>query len=100
FKKLSLQAIAQQLCDPFDLDCEFRGDPGPRFDRVAIKFEEKIHSFLVPLAKQRGFVITNTEDGKVLFWRTIKRGVPVVDFVEGVPPLTSVRPKFNPQDCY
>lgn len=100
FSKLSLQAIAQQLCDPFDLDCEFRGDPGPKFDRVSIKIEEKIHSFLVPLAKQRGFVITNTEAGKVLFWKTIKRGAPVVQFVEGVAPLTKVKANFSPQDYH
>ncbi len=100
FEKLSLQAIAQQLCDPFDLDCEFRGDVGPKFDRVAIGFEEKIHTFLVKLARQRGFVITNTEAGKVLFWKTAQRGVPVVDFEEGVPPLTKVKANFNPQDYY
>lgn len=100
FSKMSLQAIAQQLCDPFDLDCEFRGDPGPKFDRVSIKFEEKIHDFLVPLAKQRGFVITNTEAGKVLFWKTISRGNPVVDFVEGVAPLTKVKANFSPQDYH
>jgi prophage tail gpP-like protein len=100
FKKLTLQQIAQQLCDPFDLDCEFRGDVGPVFDKVAIKEEEKIHPFLVTLAKQRGFVITNTEAGKVLFWKTIGRGVPVVDFAEGTPPLTTVRPKFSPQDFH
>jgi hypothetical protein len=35
FKKgLSLKDIAQQLCDPFDLDCEFRGDVGPKFDKA------------------------------------------------------------------
>jgi prophage tail gpP-like protein len=77
FKKgLSLQQIAQQLCDPFDLDCEFRGDVGPVFDRFRSASKKKIHEFLVTLAKQRGFVITNTEAGKVLFWKTIKQGVP------------------------
>jgi|SRR6478736_422104 len=100
FTKMTLQAIAQQLCDPFDLDCEFRGDPGPKFDRVSIEIEKKIHAFLVPLAQQRGFVITNTEAGKVLFWRTIKRGAPVVQFVEAVPPLTKVSANFSPQDFY
>jgi prophage tail gpP-like protein len=101
FKKgLSLKDIAQQLCDPFDLDCEFRGDVGPKFDRLSIGIEKKIHEFLVPLAKQRGFVITNTEEGKVLFWKTIKQGVPRVDFVEGEPPLTTVRPKFSPQNYH
>lgn len=99
-KGLTLRQIAQQLCDPFDLDCEFRGDPGAVFERMSIGVEKKIHEFLVPLAKQRGFVITNTEDGKLLFWKTIARGVPVVQFVEGVPPLTTVRPKFSPRDYH
>jgi prophage tail gpP-like protein len=101
FKKgLTLKDIAQQLCDPFDLDCEFRGDVGPVFDRQSCGIEKKIHEFLVPLAKQRGFVITNTEDGKVLFWKTIARGVPVAQFVEGIAPLTKVRAKFSPQDYH
>jgi len=99
-KGMTLRQIAQQLCDPFDLDCEFRGDPGAGFDRMSIPVEKKIHEFLVPLAKQRGFVITNTETGKVLFWKTIRSGVPVVQFVEGVPPLGTVRPKFSPRDYH
>lgn len=99
-KGLTLQNIAQQLCDPFDLDCEFRGDVGAAFPRVSIKIEEKIHGFLVPLAKQRGFVITNTEAGKLLFWKTIRRGVPVADFVEGVAPLPKVSASFSPQDYH
>lgn len=98
FKKLTLREIAQQLCAPFGIAIEFRGDPGAPFERVAIGIEKKIHTFLVELAKQRGFVMTNNVDGSLLFWKSIKRGVPVAQFVEGVPPFAGMKPSFSPQD--
>lgn len=100
FTKLNLQQIAQQLCDPFGIDCEFHDPPGAPFEKVAIKFEEKIHGFLVELAKQRGLVMTNNFDGTLLFWKSVPRGAAVVQFVEGVPPLSSVQATFSPQEYY
>lgn len=101
FKKQTLRSIATQLCEPFGIPIEFRNiDAGAPFEKVAIKIEEKIHSFLVELAKQRGCVMTNNVDGSLLFWKSIKRGAPVVQFVEGVPPLSSVQATFSPQEYY
>ena len=100
FNKATLRDIATQLCEPFGLKCEFRGPAGAPFEKVAIKLDEKIHSFLVGLAKQRGLVLTNNVDGSLLFWQSIKRGSPVVQFVEGVTPLTGVQATFSPQEYY
>lgn len=104
FEKLSLLVIAQMLCDPFDITCGADDeDVGPVFDRVSIGFEEKIHDFLVKLAKQRGFVIRNTPGGQILFEGSLPDGVvgiPIVSFVEGVPPLTKVTASFSPQNYY
>lgn len=100
FNKATLRDIALQLCEPFGLVCEFRGDVGVPFEKVSIGLEEKIHKFLTELAKQRGLVLTNNVDGSLLFWQSIKRGVPVVQLVQGVPPLTGVQAAFSPQDYF
>lgn len=100
FDKLTLLQIATQLCEPFGIAIEFRDDPGAPFERVAIKLDEKIHSFLVDLAKQRGFVITNTVEGALLFWKSVSQGSPVAQFVEGVAPFPGVQANFSPQDYF
>jgi prophage tail gpP-like protein len=100
FKGLTLQAIANQLCAPFGITVIFRGDPGAPFAKVAIKIEEKIHKFLVELAKQRGFVMTNDVNGNLIFWKAITQGAPVVQFVAGVPPFVGLKANFSPRDYF
>ena len=100
FKKTTLDGITRQLCEPFGLEYEFRDPPGVAFDRVAIGLDKKIHEFLVTLVKQRGLVLTNNVDGSLLFWKSIKRGNPVVQLEQGVPPLTGVKATFSPQEYY
>ncbi len=100
FKKLDLRQIAASLCEPYELEVLFHDPPGTPFERVAIKVDEKIHSFLAELAKQRNLVMTNTDKGELLFWRSITTGKPVAKFVAGESPLTSVTAQFNPQEYY
>lgn len=100
FNRATLRDIAQYLCEPFGLACEFRGEVGVPFEKVAIGLDEKIFKFLSDLAKQRGLVLTNNVNGSLLFWQSIKRGVPVVQLEQGVPPLTGVQAAFSPQDYY
>jgi len=97
FKDITLENITAQLCAPFGVAFQFREPSGAPFKYVAIEPEETIHSFLVELAKQRGLLITNLADGSMLFWKSRSGGVPVVQFAEGEPPLTSVRATFSPQ---
>jgi prophage tail gpP-like protein len=100
FNKATLRDISNQLCEPFGLACEYRSEVGAPFEKVAIKLDENIHKFLVDLAKQRGLVLTNNVDGSLLYWQSIARGAPVVQLVQGVPPLTGVQAAFSPQDYY
>ncbi len=100
FNKLDLRQISTSLCLPFEIDAVFRSDPGAPFDRVAIKVDEKIHTFLAELAKQRNLVITDTERGELLFWQSVSAGKPVARFVAGESPLTSVSASFSPQEYY
>lgn len=100
FLKKTLREIATQLCEPFGIPIEFRGNTGAPFEKVAIKIDEKIHSFLVELAKQRGFVMTNDAQGKLVFWKALKQAVPVMEFIEGEPPFTGIKSRFSPQEYY
>jgi prophage tail gpP-like protein len=100
FGGYTLQAIATKLCEPFGIKVTFLDPPGAPFASVAIKIEEKIHSFLVELAKQRGLVITNDATGGLIFQKSVVDGSSVVTFIEGHAPLTTVRPTFSPQEYY
>lgn len=100
FKDSTLENITAQICAPFGIASQFREPSGAPFKYVAIEPDEAIHSFLVELAKQRGLLITNAPDGSMLFWKSRPNGVPVVQFAEGKPPLTSVRATFSPQEYF
>jgi len=103
----NLRTIAEQLSQPFGIDVEFRGlqpgekvDPGPKFKKVAIGLEKKIHEFLADLAKQRTYVMTNSREGRLLFWKSVTESVPVARLVEGVAPVSKVEPNYSAQEYY
>lgn len=100
FKKQKLRSIATQIADPFGIKIAMEGGEGAVFDKVKIDRGNKIQEFLVDLAKQRNFVITDTVDGDLLFWQSVEPGNPVARFVEGERPLVKIKPKFSPQDYY
>jgi prophage tail gpP-like protein len=100
FTNYTLQSIAAALCEPFGIKVTFLDPPGAPFAKVAIRIEEKIHSFLVELAKQRGLVITNDANGGLIFQKSLVDGSSVVTFIEGHAPLTTVRSTFSPQEYF
>lgn len=100
FKNLNLKEIAQSLCRPFGIEVEFRGDPGAPFKKVSIGIDENIHKFLVELTKQRNYVMTNSREGRLLFWKSVTESTPVARFVQGVTPFANITPTFSPQDYY
>lgn len=100
FNNLGLRAIATRLAAPFGIKVRFEAPEGAKFKRAACDPDKKIHDFLSDLAKQRGLVMGNTASGELLFRRSIYGGSPVARFVEGVPPLTRVAPKFQPRSYY
>jgi hypothetical protein len=92
---LGLFAIAERLCRPFDIGVVIEGDQGDVFDRVRpprasksrrvrldraslasadgarATLDGNIMEFLVELAAQRGFVISTTPKGELLFTRCV-----------------------------
>lgn len=100
FVKMDLQKIAGIVCGWFGLTVEFEADPGPAFDKVAIKPDEKVHGFLAGLAQQRNLVISDTARGAVLFRQSEKDGSPETKLIQGQPPLLSVDPQINPREFF
>lgn len=100
FNNQSLQDIATTLCQPFGLSPQFDADQGEAFDRIAASVTEKLLSFLTKLAQQRGLVISSTEQGALLFQKSISTGNPVANLTQGASPLMAANPAFNPQTYY
>lgn len=97
---LRLDAVARSLADPFGIPVSLVGDAGPVFRRIAHDPHKKILPFLTDLAKQRGFVMSDTAEGELLFWKSITSGTPVATFVQGVPPFEGATPVFDGQKYY
>lgn len=106
---LSLRQIAERLAGLHRVAVVMAAPEGPPFRRVntrqkqtdtTVEHDQKIDSFLVELAKQRGLVRTSTEKGELLFWTSVAPGRPVVRLEQGLPPLVSAVPTFSPQEYY
>ena len=100
FKKQNLQQIASTIALAYNILVEFTDDPGPLFKKVGPRPDSKILSWLTGLAKQRGFLTSNTLIGKLLF-RKIDLNLPPLAFIrEGEAPLISCKPFFNSQNYF
>lgn len=97
---LTLRQIAERICEPFDLAVQFDGPRGAAFRRVALKPDEMPQRFLADLAKQRNMVVSNTADGALHLLQSAAPGRPVARLREGHAPLSSVRPRFEPQSYF
>lgn len=97
---LALGQLAEKVCFPFGLSTKVDGPAGAAFDRVAIKPDESPLTFLAELAKQRGFVISETPQGGVHFVKSVSPGRPVGAIREGTAPLVSITPTFQPQSYF
>lgn len=99
FNGLDLRQIAQRLVTPsIGLDVIFYSPPGAAFGRVRAEPDSPIHSFLVDLAIQRGFVLTDHPLGNATFRAETLPGAPVAR-LEGQP-LGKVRPHFDPGNWF
>lgn len=99
YNNLTLKEIAEALAKPFNVGVEFQGEPGPAFERVACDLDKKVFEFLTDLAKQRGFIISSNTSGGLLFLKSTN-STPVAKLDQGLAPVISVTPAFNPQDFY
>ncbi len=104
---LTLEQIVAPIADAFGLKVSFNGQPGSVFKRAKKKTKKNstepdgsIQDFLVRLAQQRGFVLSNNAAGDLVFWKSVAVGSPVARLKAGAPPVLSVTPTFNAQEYF
>jgi prophage tail gpP-like protein len=99
FNGMDLKQIAIDSAKIFGVKVDFRGNAGAVFEKVSPEPTQKILDFLITLAKQRGFLITNNTKGDLLIWK-ISSSQEVAYFEEGEIPFISCFPTFDPQNYY
>lgn len=99
YKGLKLSQIASESASCYGVDVVVDGSEGNTFEDVAYDVGENIYSFLSKLAKQRGLVITNNEQGALLFWNA-KPQNSCAKFIEGDFRFLSCSQKSMSQDFY
>jgi prophage tail gpP-like protein len=99
FNGLDLKQIAQRLAgSSTGIAVELDGSPGARFSRARLEPDGAIHDFLVELGQQRGYVLTDTAAGDLLFRGSPATGSPVAK-LEGQP-VTRVTAQFQPASWF
>ncbi len=99
YNNLNLKQISENMASSFSIKVEFVGDPGAEFEKVAPAPTEKILSFIIGLAKKRGFQVTNNRQGDLLISKPVE-SVPVSFVSEGNVPFISCKPSFDPQNYF
>ena len=99
FNNQTLEQIVTSMIEPFNMDAEFSEASSNPFLKVVPKPQEEILHFLIRLADQKGFLITNNVSGDPLFWKTAT-GAPVASIKEGETPYLSCSPTFDPQKFF
>jgi prophage tail gpP-like protein len=99
FNGLDLRQIDARLVTPtIGLAGFFDDTPGAKFARVKCEPDGIIHNFIVDLALQRGFVLSNLVDGGLLYRSEGPTGRPVAR-LEGQP-LGKVTAAFEPANWF
>lgn len=93
-----LEQISKTLAGFFDVDVKFFESSGAPFEKVKLEVGQSPFNFLIKLARLRGFLISNTKEGKLLFWGTANAVSTTLK--QGQTPLLSVTPNINPQEYY
>lgn len=99
FNEQTLEQIAKTLSGFYGIDVEFSEQNKVVFERVKLEAGQAPYNFLIKLAKERGFLISNTTSGKLQFWK-LNQNSRVTTLKEGHTPLLSVTPNINPQKYY
>jgi prophage tail gpP-like protein len=95
FNGLDLRQIAGSLVTAtLGIDVVFDAQPGAKFAKIRCEPDAVIHGFLVELAQQRGYVLSDLPNGDLLFRSEAFRGAPVAR-LEGQP-VGKVTATFNP----
>jgi prophage tail gpP-like protein len=95
FNGMNLKQIAQRLGgSTFSLAVNLDGAPGAPFARCRCEADQEMHAFLAELALQRGFVVSDTASGDLLFRSEGATGSPVARL--SGQPLGKVSAQFQP----
>ena len=99
FNNQTLEQIAGTIAAFFKIQVVFTEESGAAFERVAITTGKKPLTFLIELAKQRGFLLSNNAKGNLVFFKAASTGL-TTTLKQGHTPLTSIEPEINPQQFY
>jgi prophage tail gpP-like protein len=95
FKGLNLLQIAETLAAPFGIRVVMEGEPGDKFKKVAVPPTSGVLGWLAGLAQQRGYVMSDTTPGELLFRQSVPTGNPVGRLVQGQSPLVAITPNIR-----
>lgn len=99
FNGLDLRQIDYAIAGPNIGEVSiFEGPPGAVFARVRYEPDATVHSFLVDLALQRGFVLADAPNGALLYRSETKPGAPVARLTGQ--PLPRVSATFQPASWF
>lgn len=99
FNGLDLRQIARRLVTAaVGVDVVFDALPGAKFAKIRCEPDTVVHGFLVELAQQRGYVLSDLPNGDLLFRSEAFRGKPVAK-LEGQP-LGKVTATFQPSSWF
>jgi prophage tail gpP-like protein len=99
FNGLDLRQIASAVVTAsIGEESVFDGSPGGAFARVRAEPDADIHSFIVDLARPRGFLLSDAPSGALWFRAEAPLGAPVAR-LKGQP-LVRVRPRFEPSNWF
>lgn len=99
YSGMTLQQIAEDVCQPFGVKVNFSEDSGAPIDKVEYTIGTKILDFLKKLSEQRNFVFTNDANGDLFFWKVPEESTRVT-FKEGELPFISCKVNFKQQEMY
>lgn len=99
YNGMKLSEIAKDVCGPFGFNVVMNGDEGEAFEKVEYSPGDKIFGFLSKLAGERGLLITNKENGDLLFWKPGKNKA-CCSIKEGEMPFVSCKGTFDSQNFF
>lgn len=100
FEDIGLRSVLAALLGPLGLEYELRGTDGAPLEEVELDPTSSPQDIISKVAKQRGYVLTDTADGKLLCWRSTESGSPVARFEENVPPVGTIEAQFSAREYY
>lgn len=99
YSGLTLEDIAADICEPFNINAIFEDSSGEAFEKVEVEPSDKILDFLKKLAEQRNLLFTNDSKGMLKFYKVKTESVSAT-FKEGELPFVSCKPNFKTQEMY